>query len=251
MPALRRVEEALLAAIPAECEPVTLAPLVPLGTHSAIAPVSQDWIVPTVRGQETAADPTNGLALEAAVRRLRLLAADPRSAEMVRLATVQRVVRGQRFEGPDEFAHFALFGKVTAGRDTGHLRFEGTAVAEHARFLAAGLRAAGAEHVLVEVSDLTGGAMASVVETALDGIADVGGVTGLAAPDRERARGYYDGLAIRTEITIGDATFEVADGGLVDWTQQLVGSRKERLMISGIGIDRIALALVPDSGGPD
>jgi hypothetical protein len=37
--------------------------------------------------------------------------------------------------------------------------------------------------------------------------------------------------------------FEIADGGLVDWTQRLVPSRKERLMISGLGVERLALAL--------
>jgi hypothetical protein len=38
----------------------------------------------------------------------------------------------------------------------------------------------------------------------------------------------------------GDETVEVGDGGIVDWTQRLVGSRKERLMTSGLGIERLA-----------
>jgi hypothetical protein len=38
------------------------------------------------------------------------------------------------------------------------------------------------------------------------------------------------------------AGFEAGDGGFTDWTAQLLGSRKERLLISGYGIDRIALA---------
>lgn len=48
---------------------VELAPLVPLGTHSVIAGVAQNRVVSTVRATEVAADPTNTLALEAAVRR--------------------------------------------------------------------------------------------------------------------------------------------------------------------------------------
>jgi hypothetical protein len=32
---------------------------------------------------------------------------------------------------------------------------------------------------------------------------------------------------------------EVGDGGFTDWTAQLVGSRKERLLASGLGIDRL------------
>ena len=35
---------------------------------------------------------------------------------------------------------------------------------------------------------------------------------------------------------------EVADGGVVAWTQALVGSNKERLTISGLGLERLAIA---------
>jgi hypothetical protein len=42
--------------------------------------------------------------------------------------------------------------------------------------------------------------------------------------------------------TGGLITCVVGDGGFVTWTGQLLGSRKERLLISGYGIDRIALA---------
>jgi hypothetical protein len=38
------------------------------------------------------------------------------------------------------------------------------------------------------------------------------------------------------------AGLELGDGGSTDWTARLLGSRKERLLISGYGIDRIALA---------
>ena len=33
---------------------------------------------------------------------------------------------------------------------------------------------------------------------------------------------------------------EVGDGGFVQWTQHLLGNRKERLLISGIGLDLLA-----------
>lgn len=38
--------------------------------------------------------------------------------------------------------------------------------------------------------------------------------------------------------------FEIGDGGGTDWTQQLLADRKERLVIGGIGVDRLALALI-------
>jgi len=37
----------------------------------------------------------------------------------------------------------------------------------------------------------------------------------------------------------------IADGGFVDWTQRLTGNRKERLLISGFGVDRLAISLTP------
>ena len=119
--ALRRVEDALLAAC-AHYDVVALAPLVPLGTHSAIATVDQNKVLTTIRNNEVAADPTNALALEAATRRSAALRADPKSTEVVRLGASQRVVRAQRFSGTGHFAHFQLFGLVSAGRDTAAAR---------------------------------------------------------------------------------------------------------------------------------
>ena len=59
--------------------------------------------------------------------------------------------------------------------------------------------------------------------------------------DRPSGRGYYEGFCFKAFPTFQDTTFEVADGGFVDWTRKLVGSEKERSLISGIGLDRLAL----------
>ena len=88
--ALRRAEDLLAANLPAEFETLTLSPLVPIGTHAVLGPLSQDKVVTAMRGCEAAADPTNALALEAAVRRTRVRDAP------VRLAAFQRVVRAQQ-----------------------------------------------------------------------------------------------------------------------------------------------------------
>jgi hypothetical protein len=52
----------------------------------------------------------------------------------------------------------------------------------------------------------------------------------------------YAGLCFKVHAAFGGPELEVGDGGFVTWTGQLLGSRKERLLISGYGIDRIALA---------
>src|ERR1700722_8502792 len=55
--ALRRVEDAMLAALPAGVEVIQLAPLLPLGAHWAVAGVDPRNVVATIRRTEVAADP--------------------------------------------------------------------------------------------------------------------------------------------------------------------------------------------------
>src|SRR5215472_10831229 len=141
---LRRVESAMFGALPADFDVMTLAPVLPLGAHSAVATVDPRNVIATIRRTEVASDPTNGLALEAAARRRRLLDASPRSVEPVRLAASQRVTRAQLFDGPISFAHFQLFGIVTAGRDSGSHEFERTHLIEHLRLAVGGISAVGA-----------------------------------------------------------------------------------------------------------
>src|SRR5215472_10705260 len=81
---LRRAEDAMIGALPDGFDVLMLAPVLPLGAHSAVALVDQRNVIATIRGTEVAADPTNGLALEAAIRRRQILDRAPRSAEAVR-----------------------------------------------------------------------------------------------------------------------------------------------------------------------
>jgi len=36
---------------------------------------------------------------------------------------------------------------------------------------------------------------------------------------------------------MGSEELEIADGGFTDWTQRLSGNQKERLLISGMGLE--------------
>ncbi len=58
-------------------------------------------------------------------------------------------------------------------------------------------------------------------------------------PSRENGRSYYVGLCFR----ISAGGLELVDGGFTDWTQRLLGDRKERLLISGLGSERAAAEL--------
>ncbi len=242
---IRTAEDAMTGHLLPGTELLTLPPLVPLGTHAVLGPMSQDKVVSTLRAAEVAADPTNALALEAAVRRR----ADPRA--VVRLAALQRVVRAQRPQ-PGGLAHFSLLGLATAGRDDGGHRFEREAVAEHARSLAAGLTAAGLGAVQLAVTPLSaaGETIAAAVSAELaDTPLEV-----VLERDRQAGRGYYRDLCFKLCVAAGDraetgpahqsagvAWAEVGDGGFTDWTARLAASAKERLVISGVGIDRMLM----------
>ncbi len=229
---LRQTEDLLAASLPASFEVLTLAPLVPLGTHSALGPVSQDKVVTAMRACEAAADPTNALALEAATRRIA-----ERDAP-VRLAAFQRVVRAQQVERAGYLAHFSLLGLVTAGRDDGGHRFEREAVAEHVNAVAAGLAAIGLARIQLALTPITsaGKTIAMSLAPLLGGVP----LEVVIDNEREAGRGYYRELCFKINVWSGCDWAEVGDGGFTDWTARLTASNKERILISGVGIDRVA-----------
>ncbi len=238
---LRRVEDACLAALPEAFQVSTLSPVVPLGTHSSVAVVDQNNVICTIRGTEVAADPTNGLALIAAWNRKDMLARDARSSERARYAALQRVVRAQSFEGEISFPHFELFALATAGRDVGELLFERETVEEQLRVILAVLSALGASRIRLELTDFTGGRFAPLIEHFRRKLT-TDRVEVVERPDRSSGEGYYEGFCFKAFPAFQSESIEVADGGFVDWTRKLVGSEKERLLISGIGLDRVAMS---------
>lgn len=232
--AIRRAEDALLGCLPGDVEVMLLAPLVPLGAHSALGPVSQDKVVSTVRACEVAADPTNALALEAASRRARAR----EQLTPIRLAAVQRVVRAQRF-APGMFPHFGLFGLVTAGRDTGSLEFERSALAGQLEIAIRGVAEAGAGDAQIALTPLSdrGERIAAAVS------ADLAWV--VTDREREAGRGYYRDLCFKVNAHADGEPREVGDGGFTDWTARLTANQKERLLITALSTDRLAALAAP------
>ncbi|MEU5907610.1 hypothetical protein ABZ780_24960 [Micromonospora sp. NPDC047467] len=227
---LAQVEARMWQLLPADVSGVELSPVVPVGTCSAVTPVSQNRIVTTMRASEVLSDPTNALAIEAAVRR--------RRSSEVHLAAAHRVLRAQDF-GADASAHFRLFALVSSARDAGsgstqarllirHLTYWQTVLTELAPAAAPQL------HVTVFDDPAVRERLADTVRPALDG----GTVPLLDEPERERGRGYYRGCAMR--ITVQGGSLEVGDGGLTDWTAQLTGDAKERCLVSCLATERLA-----------
>ena len=53
----------------------------------------------------------------------------------------------------------------------------------------------------------------------------------------EKEIGYYKGIQYKVDIKVNGKVYEIGDGGFVDWTQQLLQNRKERMLSTGIGFD--------------
>lgn len=231
----------------------TLAPVAPLGTSSAIATVDQNNVLTTIRNTEVVSDATNVLALECALRRRERLRSDPRARDRVRMGATHRVTRAQQFEGRGTMAHFVLLSLCTAGRDEGSLRFETSALVEQievhldvlTRVHEVGCQAS---DVRVFVTDLTGGrhrdALRERVVARL--AADHPDVSVGFDDERQHGVGYYVDACFEIQARTPDgAELSIADGGLTRWTAALLDNAKERLAISGLGIERLLAEFGP------
>ena len=228
--ALHRVIAAVIDAMPDRFEFVELSPVVPLGTHSTVATVHQHKVVSTIRNAEVAADPTNALALLAALR--------GSGSTTTRLAAVQRILRAQPF-GEQGQQHFSVLGLVTAGRDRGHLAFETDALVEHLHALRSAIGTVTDAAVEIRLTDLADGHADGVIQAVTESFAADSETLVTSDPDRPTGRGYYCDLCFKIFATTTDREVEIGDGGFTDWTAQLRNDRKARLLTSGLGLDRL------------
>ena len=143
-----------------------------------------------------------------------------------RLAAAHRVVRAQRFEGPQSFAHFSLLGMVSAGRDRGDRAFEVEELGRHIRTLIDVVRAIDpTAELVVRVSDHSGRFdEATAIADALQEVEP--NVDVRVDPDRTHGRGYYEHLCFKLGIRRNDDVVEVGDGGSTTWMQHLLADRR-------------------------
>lgn len=242
---LLAVDRVAFASVPPEYEPLTLAPLAPLGTTSVVATASQHKIVSTLRGTEVTSDATNLLALECAVRRRAAPKGPP-----VALCASQRMVRAQALALPEHTAHFQLFVTVLAGRDAGGRTFVsrgledaiGTQLAMLAALRGEGFRCASARVVISpdEKHEEAGRRARNALTLRFP---DVEIVLDSA---RIRASGYYRGVCFGVWARHEDGReLPLGDGGATDWLAKLTTSRKERYLVGAIGTEMLAGIFAP------
>lgn len=220
--------------------PVLLSPAALFSGCATVAPVSQNKVLSAARGTEVLSDPTNMLAIYLAEK---LNSGEwDNSRQSLHLCAAHRAVRAQAFSGPNSYAHFGLFGMVSSGRDSGSYRCEWELLAHQLRFYDDYLRAALGADIFILLRSRKGytntrGFLERTYEYIQSSFPGVPMEMDWAESDNE----YYRGLNFKIRMRLKDQTIEIGDGGFVDWTQKLLGNKKERLLISAIGLDRLML----------
>ncbi len=231
-------------------EALELAPVAPLGLNTVLGQIDQNNCLATARSAEVMADPTTTQALECARRR--------RAGEQgtIKLCARSRMLRLQPLKAPGLTPHFGLFSLVSAGRDAGSMTFELESLREHLGFYLGLLRRLGSagfsfRHIDIGVSDTAREErrLERAREEVLEPLADQYPEAILHIDrTREQGRSYYAGLCLSVDATDpGGQRLNLADGGFTTWTQRLLSNAKERLLVSGIGIERLVKSFRPPS----
>ena len=251
---LLRWEQIAFAYLPQEFQPIALSPVCPLGTNSVVAPVEQNWAVTTARNTEVVSDSTNVLALECALRRRKILQVDPKSSNPVHLATSHRLLRAQHYKGSKSVVHFSSFALCSAGRDQGNLQFELATLRLHISFYLSSLRAFLGQGVplSLSVTDLKSNNHVELIKTHLFTAvrSEFEDVVCVLDEHRTSGRGYYLNICFHIHATAPSGQqVELVDGGVVNWTQKLLSNTKERLVISGMGSERLCAEFENSNAG--
>ena len=215
--------------------PMQVSPLSQLGASSVVATVDQDKVVSALRNCEVLSDATNALALY--ISSLKKAQKQQATNTQLKYCTVQRHVRAQPINIKGFSPHFTIGCLVSSGMDTGNYEFEQKAIGEHFKALHDVLTSVfntGTVRFRLQQQAGYPENFIPVIITHLHQHFPQWEVTQDAAPGTNN---YYKGLQFKAVISWQHRDFEIADGGLVDWTQQLLNNKKERFFISGFGLE--------------
>lgn len=218
-------------------EPVILSPVAPLGSCSVMGPVDQNNVISAARSCEVLSDSTNMLAIYLAdkIKRREL-----DNAAGIHACSLERLTRAQMFSGTRSFAHFGMFCLVSSGKDTGSYSCEMNLLTKQMSFyrmLFDSLSHRSIEIVLRQRSGYPDSdgffvRMHQVVQALFSNLP-------VSIETEDKASPYYRGLNYKLYTSLDGERIEIGDGGFTDWTQLLLGNKKERCLISGISLERL------------
>lgn len=221
-------------------ELLDLSPVSILGSCAVVAPADQKKILSALRGTEVLADATNAIALHISDLKKSKTWSSALPKDKLRFGTIQRHVRAQSISGKGFTPHFKIGCLVTSGVDTGSFSFEKEALAEHLTVMKMIyehyykvdqlsfrlLCRKGYSDALKLATEIKEFVLSQHPETVIH-----------IVENSEKEIAYYKGVQYKVDIVVKGKKYEIADGGFVDWTQQLLQNKKERLMITGFGFE--------------
>jgi hypothetical protein len=267
-----------------------LSPLCPFSSAFTLGGTSQNNVATTIRNAEVLGDPTIAMALEAARRRRsadvvrlgashRVIRLQPFDVpgysphfRLFGLVTAGRDTGSFRFETAHLLEHvrvyLGLFRILTAGGFTFRsplVEFTDMMAVE-AALAAAGVardeirqgvrahRLGGSERFLRErgIAELPDARRPELDSDVIAALRDEFPEAEFRVnQQRLEGLGYYRSFALRISVHAPDGTcYPIGDGGFTDWTARLLGNRKERLLISGIGSEFVCRTYRLGASGP-
>ncbi len=156
---------------------------------------------------------------------------------ILRYATTHRHVRGQYFTNPDFSPHFSVFCLASGGFDTGNYEFEISQLNEHIRILF---------NLLGKRFDKDQLNIRFYLKfksehffSLLTGKQDLFWADKKIRVIENFDNNYYNTIQFKIFLKRDNQETDLADGGVTDWTQKLLGNKKHRLFISGLGLDLV------------
>ncbi len=216
---------------------VLLSPVAPLGSSAAFGCVDQNLVMSASRGSEVLSDPTNMLAILIADG-LKSNALSNR--EPLHFCATARVIRTAPLPGPRMFAHFGLFAMVSYGRDSGSYACEKQLLVKHIAYYKTLFLARYRANLSVVLRKRGGytdtdGFFDRMAALMRDELPDVP----ISFDHDHTDNAYYKGINFKLYIEKDQELIEVGDGGFVDWIARMTGDKRERCLISAIGIERL------------
>ena len=223
-----------------EIEPMLLSPSAPFGSCSAFGCVCQNNIVSASRGVEILPDPTNMLAVIIAER---LKNKESNNHSPLHFCATARVLRANPIPPiKGYYSHFGIFCIVSSGKDSGSYICEKTLLVKQLSYY---------RKILIDKYN----SRLSIVLRKRGGYADNAGLfdtmTELVKnelPDvpisfdlEHEDNNYYKGINFNLYMDRDNEKIEIGDGGFVDWINKMTNNKKERCLISGIGLDRLSM----------
>lgn len=229
---LRKAEVASLSLLMENgYEAIELSPVTSLGACAVLGPVNQKKIISASRGTQILSDATNAIALHIAGKK-----SSGANNDEVKYCTTHRHIRTPATTLKHHTTHFTIACMVTSGIDTGNFNFERNALSD--QLLA--LKKLLLEIFKIEITYIklqqragykNGDALLNEMH---DHLSKTFAVTKYKQPLENN---YYQGIQFKVVVEAEGNEIEIADGGFVSWTQQLLENKKERLLISGLGIE--------------